>query len=474
MWALILALVLAVGCGDKKAKEKIIDNGIPAPGPVTDIPGPIPAPQGFVSFEAFESEILADLTGLNSAQQLNARYLTVCDQLNANSLTDLDRRAVEKGINSISSEITIEPGVWIGTNKCTLRIDLRDYGLDSSKWRVIEAYDPLKFESFTDRGILIKQLSQARRPWIHGSNFLETALVNEAYYQLMDIPEDLPSFLNSLGCDLQGDFDEFNEDLFLMGVRQSRIALQKNRMILLTECQNGSFSSTYDTVLENVTSVGRSLSINPFPLEARDNATFAHDAQEFIFVMENGFLGFALFNAAGLRENFAPTNIVTDTSRAPIDPTIRNARSCYSCHANGYIEARDFMAAHVRGNPNFNANQVQKAEAYFGREQGMLAAMRQANARFARNLQVLNINPAIEDPINVLTDKIRKEMVIDQLAGMLFMRADQLRQLLPQSPGALLAIGQILSGGTINFQDLILVKDILIQDLNLFQEALGQ
>lgn len=469
---LIMALFLVLGCKPKDDSGNGNIPGVPAPGGQIDPPDPVNPLPGLVSFQAFESEALADLTSLASVQQLNARYITVCDQYNAGSMSPVMRQAVQKGINQISLESNVEPGQWIGEFGCTLRIDLRDYGLTPSKWRIIEAADPLRFESQTDRGQLIKQLTQARRSWMHGSNFLETALVNETYYSLLEIPNELGPFLDSyLGCDLQRDFDDFSEDLFLAAVRRSLIALQKNRVILATECREGLMSSTYDFILEGQTSIERSISINPFPLEARSGRSFNEDAQEFIFKLPNQMLGYALF-ANQLRENFAPTNIVTNTN-ATIDPTIRNARSCSQCHASGYLPVDDFIADHVRGNPNFTASDSQKAQAYYGRNAGMKAALAQANQRFQAAVSSLDIDINSPDPINALTDRIRIEMDAAQVAGMLFMNTDEFINALRSSAGGSLAIGQLITGGTISFQDLVLIAPILVQDLNLFQDDLG-
>lgn len=464
----LLLLALLTSC----EKDKKIVRPAPAVAPpAVVLPAPAHPKQGQISFSTFENEILADLTGLVSAEQVNARYITVCDQTNAGRVTPSLQRGVQKALNQVSLENRIEPGEWIGDLNCTLRLDLRDFGLSKSKWLAIERDDPLQFESFTDQGLLIKQLTQTRRSWLLGSNFVETALVR-TYYELVETPFLLVDFYDQLGCDLQGDFDDFSQDLFLAGVRRSLIALQKNRTVLMTECQEGILTSTYDFILEQVTSPQRSLSINPFPIEARSNATAIEDAQEFIYSLPNGLFGYALF-AKGQREDFAPTNIVVDNVRPDIDPTITNSRSCSSCHSDGLLPVDDFLADHVSGNPAFPADDVQKAQAYFGRNDAMKAAMRFANQEFRSGLNQINVGNG-RDPINELTDTIRREMDAKQVAGMLFMTEQDFLRELRGSPGGTLAIGQLANGGTISFQDFILVKDILIEDLNLFQEDLGQ
>jgi hypothetical protein len=471
MAMIYILLLFLLSCTE--VTETIVERG-------EDVPrrGEIPAPRvNFVSFDDFEADVLADLTGLLSVEQENARLIPLCDQLNAGTLNPEMIGGIVKGLNSISLENTPGEVEVIGKGACTIRIDQRDFGLDEvigprgNRWNIIEQDDPLKFESFTDRGLLIKQLTNTKRPWIHGTNFLETVMI-QSYYEIMLIPQDEVVFQRQIGCDLQRDFDDFAEELFMAGMRNSLIALQKNRSILFTECDDGPVSITYDTILENVTSAGRNLSINPFPVEARTNNTFQDDASEYIFTLPNGYRGFALY-AGGVREDFAPTNVVADNVRANINPEIQNARSCFSCHNQGYLEVDDFVADHVRGNPNFDADEIQKAQAYFGRNQAMKAAMRQANEDYFQLLRQGNIG-VNSDGVNNLTDVIRQQMTARQVAGMLFMQEQEFLQKLQQSPNGVLAIGQLLNGGTINFQDLVQIAPTLIEDLNLFQEDLGQ
>lgn len=479
----IIALAFVfISCGNPFKRNDNHNDRTPPPGvpagPVGPIPDPVEPVEGFVSFPAFESILLADLTGggLSRAEQEDAAFFTLCDQLNAGTLTDEMRRGVEKGINQLSTEANIEAGTWLGDSQCVLRVDLRDYNLSNGKWRsFIEQADPLKFESFTDRGLLIKQLTQKRRAWMHGTVFLETALTDNTYYNLLEIPANLDVFLSSFaGCDLQGDFDDEEEELFFSGIRRSGIARNKNRTIYTHECRDGAFAGTYDTIVEDVTSAGRNLSINPFPVEARTNNTFQHDAQEFIGTLPNGLQFFALFNSDGVREVCAPTDVVVDNVRPEVAPDICNARSCSSCHSSGMIQGDDFIAAHVTGNNNFSQREIDLGQFFFGRKVGFQAALNQANSNFTDSLQELNISDASKDPINVLTDKIRRELDVKLVAGMLSLKEDEFKRILPQSPGGLLAIGQLLNGGTINFNDLVQVKDILVDDLNLFQDGVGQ
>ena len=129
----IFALVTAFSCDGTKTETEYVAveiPGVPPPatGPI-NVPIPVPSTPSFVSFEAFESENLTEVTGLVTDEQRQTRYLTVCDQFNAGLMTDVMKQGVVKGLNQLSIENDLEPGVWVGANKCTLRFFLEDYGL---------------------------------------------------------------------------------------------------------------------------------------------------------------------------------------------------------------------------------------------------------------------------------------------------------------------------------------------------------
>jgi hypothetical protein len=134
----------------------------------------------------------------------------------------------------------------------------------------------------------------------------------------------------------------------------------------------------------------------------------------------------------------------------------------------------DFVADHVAGNPGFNAEEIQKAQFFFGRENGMKAFIRQANLDYAENLKDVGVDAAAADPTNKLIDQLRREMTAKQVAALFFMTEQEFLNGLRQSAQGQIAVGQLLQGGTINFQDLSQIVAILIRDLSIFREDLGQ
>ena len=478
----LFALLFVLGCTGKTEKKTTYVEipGVPRPLPPgvdPKVPDPInPAPD-FISFPAFESLALTDNTTLPEAERVDARYLSLVDKYNEGaSASELEAYAyaVAKGLNELSLETDLYYAVPVaGTSNSLWRLDIDEIGLTRAEWRLVEDADPFQLESFTVRGELLKQLTQARRPWINAHNFLNVANNEEVYYEILDVPEVLDDFFFSIGVNIQADFDDVDRDLYLVGLDRSDISIQKNRSLIRLDSRDGIMWGTYDTIVEAAVSDERNLSKNPFPFEARSARVFGHDAQEFIYTLPNGTHGYALFNSLGFRENFAPLNIVQDIGAAGLDPTIRNSLSCKGCHAAGIIDADDRMCDHIIGNSDFTNDDEQIARAFYCKD-GLDAAIREDNRKYCDALAAINVDCKDDDPINELVDTFRRTWDLNQVASFFFMREDEFREAVRGSAAVEAEIGQLLDGGKVNVATLIAAKDLIIDEFNLFQDDLGE
>ena len=471
----IAAVIFLPSCKKDKKKEDVIvqETDAPPSPPKRDRERP-PSVAGFVDFNDIETSILNDLADLNLADQQNSRYLILSDKFNENpDSMGTYLGAIDKAVNSLSSEREISDVSAIDDDATVFRIDLRDYNITSTDWRLIEDNDPFKFQSFTEKGQIISALTNARRPWMHGNNFIFTAHNNNVYYDVLEIPETLVEFYKFVGVNAQEEFDAFDGDLFLAGFFGSPIAIQKNRLLQRLDARDGPLWSTYDTVLGSVDN-RKNLFEDPFPLEARNNKVFNHDAQEFIATLPNGLLMFALFDALGKRANFAPTDTVIDVNANGLDPTIRNSLSCFRCHNNGVISANDQIRNHVLNNPDFNIAEQQLAQAYFRPNEALQAIFKKDQAGFAANIIKLGIDPESPDPVNELVDELRREMDLKQIASFFFMRENDFRSALEGSLQVKGQIGQLLNGDTISLDQLITTAPDIIADFNLFRDNINE
>jgi hypothetical protein len=459
-------------------KEKPNKSGLPPP-PVILPPLP-PAPPslpGQVSLDRMESDMLAYLYSVQAEDRLNTRFLNTCSKLNEGENLKPFIQAVDKTLNSLSTERDLVSAVGADPQNCLRSFDLRDFAITSREWEYIGANDPFKLVSNTARGQLIQQLTQTRQPWFHADNFANITLAANVYYATVGVPSTLQSFYQFVGVNLQQAFDQVDRDLYLAGKTNSPISLQKPRLMLRADSRDGAIYATYDTDLNGSRA---NLFENPFPVEARSAKTFVHDAQEFIWHLPNQMLGWALFAANGARQDFAPLTTVVDVNAGGLDPTIRAARSCSRCHSNGLIVWEDEILIKIVGdprrgipaNPNFDVADRQRAQAFYGNN-GLTAALQKDNKIFCDAQQRLGISCNDKDPINISIDDFLNEWDLGQYAGFLMLTKDQLTTCIQSSLQGSNQIGQILAGSTVQLETIIAVTPVLIRDCNLFNDDLG-
>jgi hypothetical protein len=430
----------------------------------------------FMDLDAVEAAIILDLDGLDSDDRLNARYLVLSHRYNLDrgggGLREY-RSASDKALNSLSAT---EDDVYLASPVdpagTILRFDLRAYGLAPSDWKAVEDGDRLNLESETTNGGIIKLLTGARKAWLHADNFIDVAFRNSAiYYKLLKTPATFAELSKRLGADFAGDL--LNFDALLVGFNGSKISNQKNRLLSRHETDDGYMWTTFDTVeLGGVPQ--RNLFEFPLLAETGGRALFQFDAGEVIYSLPNGLQGYALFDAKGDRQDLAPINIVRDTD-SPVSSEIRNANSCQRCHYSGILTARDEVRDHVLANAaQFELADVEKVKELY-RPAGAVAATFSAdNLIYAKALSLAGVEASKPDPISVCLDRFLLDWTADEVASLVFMELDAFKVALNQSARARAQVGQLLSGGHITYDQLVAVMPILIEDLRITKDPIGQ
>jgi len=428
---------------------------------------------GTITLDTVETFVLNDLSKLDDVGRVNARYLISANKLNAGASEDSNLQytaGIQKSLNTISRSRDLITVGSIDSSKSIYRVDLKSFGLNANDWNLVITADQIKFESFTTKGLLIKQLTGSARPWMHSDNFTFTSQQPAIFNQLAQVPATRVGLFQKVGLDFQGNFDTF--EALLAGFNGSPISLNKNRLLSRHETRDGYMWVTYDSV--DIGGVAqRNLFEFPFLAETGGSKIFNFAASEIIYSLPNGLQGYALYNAADQRQDAAPLNVVNDTE-TPFDPEIKNGISCHRCHSKGVIPAKDQIRNHVTQNASeFNANDVEIARAFFRDAAAVSASFTVDNKRFAKALSELGIDVNKTDPVNLLTDTFRADKTLKEVAGFLFLSEDEFKRLLNGSAAAKAQIGQLLTGGTISLNQLIQTFPILVQDFRLGQESLG-
>jgi hypothetical protein len=429
----------------------------------------------FYNFDEIESAIETDLSKLNKDQKQNSRYLLLTHKIDESlPKTDLIKaiEASSKAINSLAAKASrLSKPIPSGLDQSILRIDLRDFELSQADWRLITQVDEMQLESFTNRGLLIKFLTQEFRPWMHFDNFIDTTFRNsELYYKLTGVPNTFDELTKKLGVNYAQDLADFRADL--IGTNKSPISLQKNRLISRHDSTDGFFWVTYD-ILPIQGKRERNLSEFPLLKETGGQAIFQFDASEVIFNLKNGLMGFALFNGKGQRQNAAPLQVVADNI-SPINPEIRAGNSCSRCHNAGLIPAVDEIRDHVTQNSSsFRKEDVDIVLQVYKVKDFNDQRFKDDDSNFTDHLKRIDVSSDI-DPMNLMTDRLLLNWDVKKTAAFLFLSVEDFVRGLNGSLQGRAQIGQLLSGGSISRDQFVTILPVLKRDLRLFQEPLGK
>ena len=478
-------VVLCLLVTDCKKKNKTIDTTAEIPAPLPDgvkpnIPIPAKIDPNWVSTPREESDILEVLGVINSNDRLNTRFLTTCEQFNQGNkdLTEFTK-AIDKSLNSLSDQRQIELSKGTGLTGCARSFDLRDYGMTRQNWEffVAELHRTFgkTFESFTTRGILIKQLTQSVQASIPASIFMSIAHNQPVYSNMLGLPATESELEAFLDVDLQDNFDTEDRNTHLFGVTQSPISITKPRLGLATESGDGFYYKTYDILIGSVGQNTTNPFESPFPVQARSVRTLAHDGSESIFSLPNGLIGFYLSNGLGNQVDFAPLDLVTDPVAAGrgLNPTITYL-SCLECHKQAIIPVDDEIAKKVETDPSYGIDDRQKVEFWHGRSQALSAKIRQDTALVFETFDKMGIGKNENDQINAYTNLIRSESNLEQVAALMRQKPDDFARSLRSTIQSLQEIGQLLNGDTVTLDQLQKTLQVYVVEANIFRDDFGE
>lgn len=406
-----------------------------------------------------ESELLQDIKKVDGTDREFIRWAIVSHKLNQGLEMPLGKDAVDKALNSIvEKERAITLTSYVDQKKTILRFDLRSFGLDQRDWGFIEQFDnAIDLESFTDAGKSLKLITNSRKPWLHFENLLDLLNQPRLYHFFLNIPQTEQELLKKLGVDYAADLA--NLDATLLGNNDSTLTSQRNRLISRHESLDGYYYKTYDTGALNG-DAQRNLYAFPLLKETGSLKIFRFQASEVIFSLPNGAQAYVLFDKLGNRLNEAGLEFVRNLeSQVAPAPVIQTAISCHQCHANGLNIAKDEIRAHVEAHQDeFGVNDVIRVKSLYKGQASLSAMFNVDNKRFANFLKAVGITPGSKDPINVWRDDLLFNWDENKLAAFLFLPLVKLRECVNGSETLRTAIGQILTGGYVTFDQL---KEVL-------------
>lgn len=376
---------------------------------------------GLKDVHDIERAFEADLDSLNSAVgELNSRWLLSTHKRNAEQSIGRLRnfkKGIDKAVNFLQD--VNEDDILLTTasdqEETIFRIDLDAYGLTADDWALVVSRNKFNFVSRTRRGKRIRDRTGTDVPWMHADNFINIALGDpEVYNVLRDVPLNLNTLLDELDVDVAGGFSgDFTARM--MGFNGSRIGEQNRLGLRLDQdSTNGGYWQSFD-VDDNFLA---DKNLFKFPLLVVGQNRFRFDASEIIFSLSNGLMGFALYNADGVRQVAAPTNIVEDDEN-PFDSEIENGMDCMRCHRDGLLPMRDQIRNSVFENANeFDVDDVEFVRALYRTNDTNSALINTDNVDYRQALSKLNISVGSLDPTNEFVDDFKRQWTLEDTAGL--------------------------------------------------------
>jgi len=432
----------------------------------------------FNTLDDLERDAVNAVLESSRRDQLNTRFITADTKSNLGSSPEemqIYYNGINKALNALS---TVEDDpllcVPIDRIKGACKIDLESAGLTPENWERIVLNSSLVFVSVTNQGKLLRELVGSDVPWLTGDQFMEGALFDsETYYDIMGIPLHLEAYWDLKGVDFEQDILDFRATFG--GTNKSPIGIFKNRLIAFFDSDDGQCSITFDP--QDVAGNAES-NLTKFPLVGVGIARFLFDASEVLCSLPNGGFEMSLWNAAGLRQNVAPTDIVVDVEGGKVngDFEILNAADCYRCHSGGLIPFQDEIRASVldpRNAGDFDRNDVLLVQELYGTQGELDATFIRFNDEFRKTRAKIGVDTLQGDPINYYSDRYRKNWSLDDICAFIRFPINTCSDEIQRTSVAG-DLGQIFLGQTVAFDVFNNVFDQLVADLLIGQEPLNR
>jgi hypothetical protein len=438
-----------------------------------------------LDFGYVERTIFNDLqTNIDAGDRKFMRYLVGVHLAHeSNELLTRGKQSSDKTLNSIvekKRDITLAS--FVDEAETIFRVDIRSFELSPNDWKVIEKFDKLRFISNTKIGVIIRFLTETDLPWFHADNFSDIILANANLYHFLN-NTNLSFFdlIRKLGVTYTADFQNF--EATLLGFNGSSISRQKNRLLSRHEIRNTSGAMWVSYDIKPIADIKqRNLFNFPLPPTILGNRVFNtdrayfHDASEVIYHLENGLLGFQLYNNKGQLQSAAPIDVVVD-GISPVFPApeIRNAISCMRCHSNGIIPATDQVRNKVFSNPTgFNGDDQERIRNLYKRQTSLNALFKVDNNIYTEALKKLGLKPGEPDPISIARDHFLTDYDSKKAAAFLFMTEEKFLEQLSLSGSVQNDIGQLSSeGGTVTADQFQKTLPKIFRDFRILEEPIN-
>lgn len=462
-----------------------------------------PPPGNGLEFVAYGDLVLCmsqSLSRVNQRDQPFQRFLTLGHIADSNRIIQFNRAlaGTSKGLNSISFESILTDPVKVDPNGIVLRIDIRDFGLNSANWKELEKIYPYGVAYFDDGLFRLQEdfLSQATktdRPHFRSDWFLTQIMQAPLYNEFLfdGQVKNTKDLLRFLGVDELRQL--LDGDLRRWGIRGPTGVANFNRVLERMNVNYGGFIGekylyrSFDFGSDNAANF-QNIFATPFralDLQAglHSNKLFRHDAEEWIGSLPNSLQFYGLFDGAGRAIDEASVNLVFDPRNvgsgivgSGASGAVVNGVSCAGCHSQGMNFSDNTLLPTMKFTADFTNQEIDFAEEFFYQDALELSLDLRADASyFTRAVQTLGItelsytSPGGEPVYWGIRDHLSDMVGVDEFAGELYLTPDDVKQgcFRAQELCRILGLGDVVFGGSgvtaqVSRRNLEVFYDILV------------
>lgn len=376
------------------------------------------AERPFVSDQDLIHAALKDLEQQASYLTPTIRYLSIANLYNqrdakgnplrSDAVLDLARQAINKLINSMSSNGEIVKATPVDSRALLFRIQLRHYGWSTEKWRQIESFYPYEVDHDNIEERRLKELTQTEIPLLRGDWFVFAVSQPPLYHIVLDIPKTLADgrIERGLGIDV---LDNLRQGRALrLGFRDSGVSTGARMLERHQNAEGLFYWKSYDFDELKHSETGHDIFTSPLgPVGAGFvfDRKFIHDGGEMIWQLPNGLQAYLLTDNKGNRLNVGPSNIVRDETHPK--GTIINGISCMSCHNLGMKTPKPGPHDQVRAiAEGLDLDSLDRAslEKLFVQGDAAKDLLKQDGSIFEKALSQLGIDPKGVEPVRAVYD----------------------------------------------------------------------
>jgi len=404
-------------------------------------PEAVTCPDVLMTFDDVYRALLADLESQRPEDRPFLRYLGLVNRRNAGvcgAALDVDRWAMNKILNSVSTEFAIALPEAIDAEQTIYRVDIRRYGWDREitargttfrdGWELLAANNVYAWEFEGGAADSVKALTGTDYPYQAADTAFEYATVGYTYYALVGAPaegEYVTDFvLDQLGIDVD---DQLARGILkAAGFRGSGISRQPRVVHRYPFAADRVLWQAFDFPED------QNESIFDDPLGFADSGGFS------IYSLPNLLHGYLVWDANGLIQEQSEYLFHNDDF-------IVAARTCMGCHNQGILPVRDQLRTYVEANPtNYLPDEAAAIQAAFVPVEEMDALVEADRQVYLGALGQLGFPTDCPDPVSQVVQRFSRPLTLRDALGELGVSQstfEAVRALLEPSVAGLLNVG---------------------------------